>query len=100
MMDFSWGNPMFDVAMVRFSCMKENWRLYEHQFHVQYPVMEQFWNVFVREYFGISTDEEAAAAAARVDKFAAVRAIYLDELVRGIPWVEGFVRRTFFPPQS
>lgn len=100
MMDFSWGNPMFDVAMVRFSGMKENRHLYEHQFHVQYPVMEQFWNVFVREYFGISTDEEAAAAAARVDKFAAVRAIYLDELVRGIPWVEGFVRRTFFPPQS
>ena len=50
--DFSWGNHLFDVAMVYLCCYLSDENFIRETFHMPKPLAMRFWDCFVPVYFG------------------------------------------------
>lgn len=76
--DFSYGNPLWDIAMLYFVCnCNPSEDMIMDMFHVGIPVMRHFWQLFARHYFGADTEEKQQQVHQMMRPFAAVQMTYL-----------------------
>ena len=93
--DFRWGNPLFDLGMFHLACNLNDEELTQHLYHLDNATMRRIWNVFVRDYCQIDSDERQAAFERQLDPFAALKLIGFD-LNTSLPEpVIRFVRKAF-----
>lgn len=78
--DFRWGNPLFDLGMFYFTCSNNEREITQQIFHLDPPMLRRIWNVFIRDYYGISSDEEQRAAEKAIEPFAALKMIHFDTI--------------------
>lgn len=82
MADFAYGHPWFDIGLVYLTsnCLQEEqiFRL----FHISGETYRRFWGIFVREYFGISTDEEVTAVEKQIKPFTALKMLHFGEIAK------------------
>ncbi|MBP5210819.1 MAG: phosphotransferase, partial [Bacteroidales bacterium] len=92
--DFAYGNPLFDLGMVYFTCKANVEEVTMHLYHVSNATMAKAWEVFVREYFGPDADLDEIDR--RVEPFAALRMLHLGKAFNMMPEMLEFIRKTPF----
>ena len=58
--DFMYGNPMFDIGTTYLACVDTVDEAARNIFHCPHELLYKFWKIFIKEYFGVSTDKEIA----------------------------------------
>ena len=91
--DFRWGNPLFDLGMFFFTCNNDNEAMTQHIFHLDSAMMRRIWNVFIRDYYDIHTDEEQREVEKTILPFAALKMIHFDTVKPMPDTVIAFVRK-------
>ena len=80
MADFSYGNPWFDLGLVNLTANYISDEQISHLYHITKDVYQKFWAIFVREYFGISTDAEVKEIENQLKPFTALKMLHFGEL--------------------
>ncbi len=76
--DFSYGNPLWDIAMLYFLChLNPIDAMIEDMFHVGIPVMRHFWQLFANYYFGADTEAKQQEVHNKMRPLGAVQMVYL-----------------------
>ncbi len=91
--DFRWGNPLFDLGMFYFTCSGQEAEITQQIFHLDHPMLQRVWNVFIRDYYGIDSDEEQSAIEKTIEPFAALKIIHFDTLKPMPESLVDFVRK-------
>ncbi|MBQ7222563.1 MAG: HD domain-containing protein [Bacteroidales bacterium] len=92
--DFSYGNPLFDLGMVYFTCNSNIENVTMDLYHVNNETMGKIWNVFVKEYFGPDADLDEINK--KIVPFAALRMIHLGNAFNLFPEMKEFIMNTSF----
>lgn len=92
--DFGYGNPMYDMGMWYFLSRLNLDEITVNLFHFGNDVMARIWPVFVREYFGVSTQEEVDAVSRSIEPFAALHMLYLGSVYGFRPHMLPYIRQT------
>lgn len=74
--DFTYGNPMFDLGMVLLCCKYDDEEFLESVFHMNAKTASEFWQYFVKEYYGENADMEEIEAQLR--PFAGLKTIIIE----------------------
>lgn len=74
--DFRYGNPLYDLGMLHFVCHGNPESITDNIFHLNNAQMENVWNVFVRTYFNVTTDEDVAEKTKLIAPYASLVAIH------------------------
>ena len=90
--DFAYGNHMFDLGMWYFLAMLNPEELCQHIFHLGKEQMAQIWDIFIREYFGASSDASKEEVSRMVEPFAALHMLYLGSLYGFKPGMMEYVK--------
>lgn len=93
--EFSYGNPLFDLAMTYFvgSIGTYEPHMTEGLYHITPETMRTFWSLFERFYFGAETPGERAEVEERLTPFVGLRALVIIHLHgKGNPFIEGLLR--------
>lgn len=93
--DFAYGNPLFDIGMLRFVCIGPNEEIAQSTFHISCAQMHHAWDVFMDEYFG----PEAAAMEPILDKMACLYIIYYADMIKFFPWEQEWLDKHMFNNQ-
>lgn len=93
--DFAYGNPLFDIGMLRFVCIGPNEEIAQSTFHISCEQMHHAWDVFMDEYFG----PEAAAMEPVLDKMACLYIIYYADMIKFFPWEQEWLDKHMFNNQ-
>ncbi len=93
--DFAYGNPLFDIGMLRFVCIGPNEEIAQSTFHISCAQMRHAWDVFMDEYFG----PEAAAMEPILDKMACLYIIYYADMIKFFPWEQEWLDKHMFNNQ-
>ena len=83
--DFSWGNHLFDVAMVYVCCCLSGEDFIKEVFHMPKSLSTRFWECFVPEYFG--KDIPLKEVEALIRPFAGLKTLII-ERDTGMPMPE------------
>ena len=75
MADFSYGNPYFDVATFFVMAYIIGDEQVERLYHINRETMQKAWKLFVKEYYGVSAEEEIKNIEDFIKRFAGVRII-------------------------
>lgn len=78
--DFRWGNPLFDLGMFYFTTHNNEAEITRRIFHLEPSMMSRIWDVFIRDYYGIESDEELLAIEKTIEPFAALKMIHFDTI--------------------
>lgn len=93
--DFRWGNPLFDLGMFYLACNYNDEKITKHLFHLDSATMRRIWNVFIRDYYPIKTDDEQYEIEQRLRPFAALKFINIDLQTPLADPIIQFVRQSF-----
>ena len=93
--DFAYGNPLFDIGMLRFVCIGPNEEIAQNTFHISCAQMRQAWDIFVDEYFG----PEASKMEDILNKMACLYIIYYADMIKFFPWEQEWLDRYMFNKQ-
>ena len=89
---FSHGVPEWDIAQLWVFTNRLDEERQKLLFHLDRARMLELWDIFVRAYYGIDTEEQIAAAVKRLLPFAAVRIPFMLNLAYRTPVSEGLAR--------
>lgn len=97
MSDFSYGNPLFDVAMMYFTayCSPENMVL--DLYHITAEQFREVYRIFAREYFGADTPEKLEASFAQLKPFCALHMLYLGVTYGFMPFMYDYIHHEMLP---
>lgn len=91
--DFSYGNPLWDIAMTYFiCCINPIEEMTLDLFHMTVPQVREFWRIFAREYFGADTDAGQQEIHEMMKPYAAIQIVLLSEK-KTFPFMEAYVRK-------
>ena len=90
--DFRYGNHMFDLGMFYFVCKCSSEELTQKLYHITSAQISRVWDVFVAEYFGVSTPEQIAEIESQIKPFAALKMVHLCSLSPLSPTLIDFIR--------
>ena len=92
--DFGWGHPDFDLGMFYLTTNVSDDAMAQHLFHIDLNTLRRIWNVFVRHYYSIDSDDRQREIEQSLRPFAALKMIHFD-LFKPMPEpMLGFVRQT------
>ena len=97
MSDFSYGNPLFDVAMMYFTayCSPEN--MVMDLYHITAEQFREVYRIFAREYFGADTPEKLEASSEQMKPFCALHMLYLGVTYGFMPFMYDFIHQMMLP---
>lgn len=91
--DFSYGNPLWDIAMTYFiCCVNPMEEMTMDLFHMTNDQVREFWRIFAREYFGADTEEKQQQVHEMMRPYAAIQMILLCEK-KTFPFMVEFIRK-------
>ena len=93
--DFAYGNPLFDLGMLKFVSVSPSEEIAQNTFHISCAQMRQAWDIFADEYFG----PEAAEMEEMVCKMACLYIIYFADMIQFFPWEQEWLDRYMFNKQ-
>lgn len=79
--DFSYGNPMWDMAMLYFQSHNPNEEMVMDLYHISCAQFRQVWDYYVEEYFGAVTAQAKSDLDSRFLPFVAIQMVYLLSIV-------------------
>lgn len=91
--DFSYGNPMFDLGMTYFLCKLNSEEQLIKLFHFGRETMDRVWDIFIREYFNVTTAEQIELATRSLEPFAALHMLYLGTTFFFMPFMLPYIRK-------
>ena len=89
--DFAYGNPLFDLGMM---CVTANLPdgLIRHLYHISKAQMGRVWNIFIKEYYGVTTDDEVEKHSDLIRKYASLYMLRFSLNSTMEPFMEQFIR--------
>lgn len=93
--DFRWGNPLFDLGMFYMAVHCNPDELTQHLFHLSNEMMLKIWNIFIREYTGLTSDADIKEYEDSIKPYAALRFIHFGEIDKMHPYMMDFIRESF-----
>ena len=92
--DFAYGNPLFDLGMLRFVALNEDEAMSDRIFHLSCAQMHQAWDIFVDEYFGHDADKDAINA--QIDKIVCLYIVFFADRGPMFPWMMPHLHKYMF----
>lgn len=89
---FSYGAPEWDIAQLWVFTNRLDEERQKLLFHLDRAQMLEHWDIFVRAYYGIDTQEEVDAAVRHLLPYAAVRIPFMLYMAYRTPISEGLAR--------
>lgn len=74
--DFAYGNPLFDLGCLYFTCKCNDADAMEKFFHNTPETMSSFWDAFAKYYFGASDEDALRKVTELVGPFAGLTCIH------------------------
>lgn len=93
--DFRYGNPLFDMGMMHFTCNCCPDSMTFELYHFHNEEMERVWRIFVREYFGANNDEDLKKVNEMTAPFAALMIVHFSNRGNIFPFMKDFVNAVF-----
>ena len=93
--DFSWGDPQFDLGWFYFICNNGEEDVTQHLFHISAEMIRKIWNVFIRNYYSIESEEDQREIEERLKPFAALRLVHYGTVDNMRPMMLHFIRQAF-----
>ena len=91
MSDFSYGNPLFDVAMMYFTAFCTPEDMVMDLYHITAEQFREVYRIFAREYFGADTPEKFEASSEQLKPFCALHMLYLGATYGFMPFMYDFI---------
>lgn len=97
MSDFSYGNPLFDVAMMYFTAYCSPEDMVEDLYHITAEQFREVYRIFAREYFGADTPEKFEAANEQMKPFCALHMLFLGTTYGFMPFMYDYIHTQMLP---
>ena len=91
--DFAYGYPMFDLGMTYLTAKFNDEEMTMRLYHITKAQYLQFWDIFIRAYFGTDDDKVIAEREAEIAKYAALKLVFLGELDHQLAEMKVFITK-------
>lgn len=89
---FAYGAPEWDLALCMRVCDIKDPARADKLFHLTPGQMRRHWDIFIRAYYGLSSDEEVARCERRLMPYSAIKVAYMYHITFHAPMGEDLVR--------